>query len=152
MPTLDFIESRIQRIPFSGCWVWMGAVVESGYGQVQIGKHFKRAHRVVYELLIGPIPKGANVLHRCDVPSCVNPAHLYPGTQKQNVADCIERGRFRSGWQNAEKTHCLRGHAFDEANTGFYATGHRYCKACHCATVIRYQKRKRENARADVQG
>jgi len=144
MPTLDFIESRIERIPFSGCWVWTGAAVEDGYGQISVDGAFKRAHRVVYELLVGPIPRGAKLLHRCDVPACVNPAHLYPGTQKRNVADCIERGRFRAGWHNAEKTHCSRGHEFTEANTGRHATGHRFCKACQCATVMRYQLRKRE--------
>jgi len=145
MPTIDFIESRIERIPFSGCWLWMGATVEDGYGQIQVGRQFKRAHRVVYELLVGPIPERAHLLHRCDVPGCVNPAHLYPGTPKRNMADCIERGRFRAGWQNAEKTHCKRGHAFDETNTSYDAKGYRHCKKCDCAKVIRCQQRKREN-------
>ena len=146
MPLAEFIESRIERIPFSGCWLWTGAVVKDGYGQVSIGGTFKRAHRVVFEMLGGAIPAGAYLLHRCDVPACVNPAHLYVGTQKRNVADCIERGRFRSGVHNAAKTHCKRGHELNEANTGHHATGHRFCKACHVLTVLRYQQRKKASA------
>jgi hypothetical protein len=141
MPTPDDIESRIERIPFSGCWLWMGATVQKGYGQLQIGGKFKRAHRVVFEMLRGQIPEGLNLLHHCDVPCCVNPDHLYPGTQKQNTADAIARGRFRAGWHNAAKTHCSRGHEFTKANTGHHATGHRFCRACHSLTVRRYQQR-----------
>lgn len=129
----------------------MGTTVEHGYGQLCVAGAYKRAHRVVYEMLVGPIPTGAYLLHRCDVPACVNPAHLYPGTQKQNMADCIERGRFRAGWHNAAKTRCSRGHEFNEANTGYQATGHRFCKPCHVATVMRYQKRQKESHRAAVQ-
>ncbi|HEX5128099.1 MAG TPA: HNH endonuclease [Usitatibacter sp.] len=143
MLTEQFIESRVERIPFSGCWIWTGATVADGYGQVLVDGTYKRAHRAVYERLVGSIPSGAYLLHRCDVPCCVNPAHLYPGTQKRNVADCIERGRFRSGQHNAAKTHCRLGHEFNAANTGRHASGHRFCKTCQSLTVLRYQARKR---------
>lgn len=152
MLTIEFIESRIARIPFSGCWLWLGAVVESGYGQIDVQGKFVRAHRAVYEVLVGPIPVGAYLLHRCDVPSCVNPSHLYAGDQKRNIQDAIERGRFRAGWHNAEKTHCNRGHELNEENTGYNAKRHRFCKACHCATVKRYQRRQKEASIARLPG
>lgn len=72
-----------------GCWVWQGARGGSlGYGQVRgITGETEFAHRVAWQLENGPIPKGVNVLHRCDVPLCVRPAHLYLGTAQDNADD-----------------------------------------------------------------
>lgn len=74
-----------------GCWAWDGVTNDRGYGQVD--KRY--AHRVAYELFIGPIPDGLNVLHRCDNPPCSNPEHLFVGTQADNVADAKAKGRLR---------------------------------------------------------
>jgi hypothetical protein len=136
-----FIESRIERLPWCGCWVWMGAMHESGYGQTSVRGRFERAHRVAYEAFVAPVPPGLYVLHRCDVTLCVNPAHLYAGTQRENIRDCINRRRFRAGWHNAVKTHCKRGHEFSEENTGRDARGMRFCRACSNARSIAYQRR-----------
>lgn len=78
-----------------GCWQWTGAINRNGYGSIIVGGKVKTASRVAYELAVGPIPAGAFVLHHCDKPLCVNPAHLYAGTHRDNMADKKNRGRTR---------------------------------------------------------
>jgi len=80
-----------------GCWLWTGCKIHHGYGMLNTGgKHGqnKLAHRISWELHHSEsVPEGIEVLHRCDNPSCVNPAHLFLGTQKDNVSDMIAKGR-----------------------------------------------------------
>jgi hypothetical protein len=78
--------------PFSGCHLWTACGAAGQYGR--IGKRL--AHRVSWEFKHGPIPSGIKVLHKCDVPPCVNPDHLFLGTQRENIRDCIGKGRFKS--------------------------------------------------------
>lgn len=77
-----------------GCWIWKGGLSPKGYGKFA-DSEFKtvRAHRYSYELNVGEIKKGLNVLHRCDNPSCVRPDHLFLGTQKENMEDMFKKGR-----------------------------------------------------------
>ena len=81
----------------NGCWLWPGAVNNKGYGmfQTQTTGHvkFKTTHRLAWELTNGPIPVGLFVCHTCDVPSCVNPAHLWLGTNQANIMDAVRKGR-----------------------------------------------------------
>lgn len=89
-------HEKVSPEPNSGCWLWTGAVKELGYGVIGLGRRqdgTAKAHRVAYELYKGEIPEGGNVLHSCDVPSCVNPAHLRVGTLSENMRDCVKRGR-----------------------------------------------------------
>src|ERR1700761_3720809 len=79
--------------PNSGCWLWVGSLNENGYGTIGVAYKTQLAHRVSYRLHVGPIPDGLNVLHKCDVPCCVNPDHLFPGTQETNVIDMENKGR-----------------------------------------------------------
>lgn len=79
--------SRVEMIPESGCWIWVGAVDGSGYGKIKIASIEWKSHRLSYALFNGPIPDGFNVCHRCDVPSCANPEHLFVGTQSDNIMD-----------------------------------------------------------------
>lgn len=81
------------------CWVWTRCLDKDGYGQFQVLGECK-AHRVSYRLLVGEIPKGMKVLHKCDNPSCVNPAHLFLGTNDDNMKDMSNKGRAAKGETN----------------------------------------------------
>jgi hypothetical protein len=85
--------ASVERIPFSGCWIWTGAIAEHGYGRY--GKGDKYAHRLSYEFFVGPVPPELFVCHRCDIPCCVNPSHLFLGTIQDNTADMYAKGRDR---------------------------------------------------------
>lgn len=81
----------------AGCWEWLGNRNYAGYGVVNVKFTKQMAHRVSYMLSRGAIPKGISVLHRCDNPGCVRPDHLFLGTQADNNADMLAKGRARGG-------------------------------------------------------
>ena len=79
------------------CWPWIGAKNEHGYGWFCVRNgHTGMAHRLMWEQSVGPIPEGLNVLHKCDNSNCVNPGHLYVGTQSTNLIDSVKRGRRKT--------------------------------------------------------
>jgi hypothetical protein len=118
----------VEMIPFHGCWEWSGSR-RNGYGQFYVDGRVVYAHRFAHELLVGPIPTERWVLHHCDNPGCVNPAHLFLGDAAANVRDMLAKGR-QGIHHNTVKTHCKRGHPFDEANTVLRSTGGRRCRIC----------------------
>lgn len=89
------VEERFwSKVDTSGeCWQWTAALT-NGYGRFGIGRKVVLAHRFAWELANGPIPDGLGVLHACDNPSCVRPAHLFVGTSKDNMQDCASKGRL----------------------------------------------------------
>lgn len=79
-----------------GCWIWIGETNRQGYGQFKLEGRTRRANRISYVFYTGPIPGSLLVCHKCDTPGCVNPDHLFLGTQKENIQDCINKGRPRA--------------------------------------------------------
>lgn len=76
------------------CWVWLGSRNRGGYGQIRGDNgDVERAHRVAWRLSSAVIPAGLHVLHRCDNPGCVNPNHLFLGTNDDNIADMVTKNR-----------------------------------------------------------
>jgi len=102
---IERFEAKYIPEPNSGCWLWEGATLPYGYGQFAVRKGLMNlAHRVSWLLHRGEIPKGLNVLHKCDVPGCVNPDHLFLGTHADNVADKVSKGRGSHGSRNGMST------------------------------------------------
>ncbi len=90
-------KEKIRRVP-GGHWLWVGSTDKDGYGGIQQplkngGQKYKPAHIMAYELYKGPVPKGMVVMHMCDTPKCVNPAHLKLGTTASNIADKVRKNR-----------------------------------------------------------
>ena len=92
----EVVRERSTPEPNTGCWLWDRCVNNCGYGQLSIGGRKRYAHRASYEAFIGTIGDGLDVCHRCDTPSCVNPAHLFAGTRVDNMRDCAAKGRNNS--------------------------------------------------------
>lgn len=106
--------------PNTGCWLWHGMVNARGYGCIAHKERMYRAHRVLYEREVGPIPSGLTLDHLCQNKQCVNPEHLEPVTAAEN---------HRRGF--ARRTHCKAGHPWVPEN--IYTApgrGDRQCKVC----------------------
>lgn len=96
------LAENVMPIPECGCMIWMGSQVHD-YGQLSHNFRTVRAHKASYELANGPVPKGLQVLHKCDVRLCVNPEHLYAGTHNDNMRDRQSRDRQAKG-ERCKKT------------------------------------------------
>lgn len=92
------------------CWLWLAGVRnDDGYGQFRLGGRMQQAHRIAYEQANGPIPDGLHVLHRCDVRRCVNPGHLFIGTNADNMADRNAKGRQSRGAKHSSACRATTG-------------------------------------------
>ena len=92
------VEARLMQYvipePNTGCWLWIGATSPHGYGSFAFNGENRFAHRVMYETKFGKFEKELLVCHKCDTPACVNPAHLFLGTKKDNAVDMVKKGRW----------------------------------------------------------
>lgn len=121
--------SRVLPNAVTGCWEWIGARDQRGYGNVRVGRSVRKAHRVLYELTRGPIPADFECDHLCRVPWCVNPAHLEVVPHLVNV----RRGAacWVPGARQRAKRRCPAGHAYTKANTYIQpSTRGRVCRTC----------------------
>ena len=124
MDTLvERFESKLVRA--EGCWPWQAYRTPRGYGYFSVNDRLETAHRVAYQLYVGPIPEGLEVDHLCGNPSCVNPAHLEPVIHKVN-----SQRRFNYANGGTVKTHCLRGHPLTPENLRPNQGNHRRCREC----------------------
>lgn len=96
----SIIENKVEKLTECGCWIWMGTTTNRGYGQIERRGKKYYAHRMSYSAFKGDIPSGMNVCHSCDITFCVNPDHLFVGTQKDNLSDMAKKGRSTIGERN----------------------------------------------------
>lgn len=125
---------KVDASDYLGCWPWRGSIGTRGYGMFRLHSRgpVVRAHRFAYEALVGPIPAGMTLDHLCRNRACVNPAHLEPVSNRENIL----RGTNPAA-QNARRTHCRMGHEFSAENTHITPQGDRRCRACQRERDVR---------------
>ena len=137
----ETLSSRFNRYvekSNSGCWLWTGSRAPNGYGRFNVHVdgtwRLVGAHRIALEMQSGaPIPPGLFVCHKCDNRACVNPEHLFIGTQKDNMQDAIRKGRFKYH-RPGRPVACIKGHALEGTNLYVCPNGDRVCLACKKAS------------------
>ncbi len=119
----------------NGCWEWIGRMRDDGYGMIS----GSRAHRVSFELVNGPIPHGLHICHRCDNRRCVNPDHLFAGTDKQNMQDALIKNRLPLG---SRRPNAKRTDEDIRRMRALRSEGHTYAEIAHLTgTDPRYVRR-----------
>lgn len=103
----DRFEDKYIPEPNSGCWLWLDHIGKARYGFISWKGKKHKAHRMSYQIYIGPIPPGMLICHKCDNPSCVNPDHLFLGTQTDNMRDMVRKGRANKKKGSANPTSKL---------------------------------------------
>jgi hypothetical protein len=160
---LERFMAKVSPEPTSGCWLWTGALGMDGYG-IRVHLHGeerkpRRAHRASWEIFRGPIPDGLWVLHRCDNPPCVNPDHLFLGTQTDNIRDAVRKGRrnmhlpaaavaaaLKESERRRANPFCVRGHARTPENIHVQKAGGWECLKCRKIRAARAREMRKARA------
>lgn len=152
-PAVDRVLARV--VEDGDCWVCTLKPTRYGYVVVHDNGVPRPAHRVVYEAVVGVIPEGLTLDHvkarGCRHKTCVNPAHLEPVTNRENVLRQWAAGDADPGRANREKTHCPHGHPYDVVNTKLKVTAngvHRVCRACNRDYATRRRRERGVQPRA----
>jgi hypothetical protein len=127
------IKERLdaQTMKTEVCWIWMGFKGKTGYGVMSYRNRRVMVHRIAWAVSHSDDSwflrreDDKKILHRCDFPPCVNPDHLFVGTQRDNQRDCVKKGRHF----HKEKTACCHGHSYTPSNTVMWKDG-RHCREC----------------------
>ncbi len=133
------IANRIQKT--KDCWFWIGSLTQQGYGRMWVKSRNSTnyAHRIVYELLVGPIPEGLTIDHLCRNKLCVNPEHMEAVSSRVNAL----RG-YGPPAINARKRRCHKGHLFNDKNVMLVRGGRkRQCKICWSEYYKKWRKNRK---------
>jgi len=151
MTTTERFLEKISPEPNSGCWLWMGATNNNGYGVTGVNGKNKLAHRVAYQLLHGVDSVGMDLDHLCRVRCCVNPHHLEPVSHRENIlrGDGPALAKRNIALIHADRrarTHCAHGHEYTDANTLIRRRGDqiwRACRRCSSIAVAKFKARRK---------
>jgi hypothetical protein len=141
---------NVERAPGDACWTWIGSKGNHGRASFWLDGRRVSAARVAWALHHGePFPADKDACHTCDNPACVNPAHIWPGTARENALDAVRKGRLVTPsvrglrpW-NASITHCKSGHALDAGNVYVSPKGWRFCQQCRRDSRRKFRERAR---------
>lgn len=138
-PVLDRIFSRTIKTE-TGCFEWQGSLSDTGYARISYQRKTRLGARLVMELIHGNIPRTLQACHSCDNRKCINPDHIWIGTQKQNQQDAIRKKRYTG----QAKTHCIIGHEYTIENSIFYGANKqkRRCRICMKAHNVKWRSKR----------
>jgi len=136
--------------PRNECWPWHGSKIKKdGRGVMSIDNRNVTAPRIAWRVFHGEWPaSGLFVCHTCDNPNCINPHHLWLGSNQENILDASRKGRLNG----QSKTHCKRGHPFNEENTIVVRGTARSCRMCQRMHQSKYDRKRRARAALSTEG